>query len=264
MKRGATPLGDNAVFFLSVCEVSLIPFRQLLRHRGGKGYYSGPPPLLTHPNGKYLGGGRPREHRPSYANSSKPAKSSYDYQPSFAFPHAGVSYDANGGGEAATSYPPPPAAADNNYYEEEAFENYDSSNNYGEEEGEEEEYYDGAVRPLPFYPRYDYGLESANQVKEDNASSDATARTKATRRWHHRHRGSSNGTRTTTTPDPLSPYRLKVYPERQRVHPGGDAVLRCRDEGRARARVRWRRKDGRRMPGGSRSRQDEKGRLTLW
>ncbi len=101
-------------------------------------------------------------------------------------------------------------------------------------------------------------------MKEDNASRDATARTKATRRWHHRHRGSSNGTRTTTTPDPLSPYRLKVYPERQRVHSGGDAVLRCRDEGRARARVRWRRKDGRRMPGGSRSRQDEKGRLTLW
>ena len=59
----------------------------------------------------------------------------------------------------------------------------------------------------------------------------------------------------------LSAVRVMVYPARQTVLAGQDAVVQCRDEGDLRTRVSWHRSGARQLPVNSRQ---EAGRLELY
>ncbi len=113
----------------------------------------------------------------------------------------------------------------------------------------------GAVRPVPTAAPTHGELEAASQIRDAQEEQEQQEEEDLDPR-RRRGRGRGRGRRVR--------HELRVYPARQRAHEGADAVLQCRDEGPARAAVRWRRRDRRRLPGGSRSRQDARGRLTLW
>ena len=61
--------------------------------------------------------------------------------------------------------------------------------------------------------------------------------------------------------EPAGGVRVRVYPARQTVVAGQDAVIQCRDEGELRTRVVWLRRGGSQLPVNSRQ---EGGRLEVW
>jgi hypothetical protein len=105
-------------------------------------------------------------------------------------------------------------------------------------------------------PLYDVDLESDNQL---SSSHDHNDRQKPEQRQEER-RTTSTEKPSTTTEEP-GPYMVRVYPRRQEVYAGNDAVLQCRDEGYSRASVRWSRPNDRTLPLGA---QQDRGRLTLF
>jgi len=98
--------------------------------------------------------------------------------------------------------------------------------------------YDVRLAPSLEPPLYDIALEIENQLREEVES-----------------------TTVATTTRMVGPHRVRVYPERQQVHVGHDAVLQCRDEGYARAEVSWHRRHNRPLPPNS---EQDRGRLTIW